>query len=124
MPRRGIRRLGSFALAAFAIQLLLGASAVPCLSTDHVASDHDGQSAGAMAGMSMPDAGKGEHSRDDCSQENSNATCESGMACAAVAIPSVAVLLASPHRVSAHPVSPPATLRSALTAPDRPPPRA
>lgn len=124
MPRSWILRLGGFTLAAFSIQLVLGASALPCLTMDRLASGHDAQSAGAMDGMSMPDAGTGDHSRDDCNQETANATCEWGMACTAAAIPSVAIILPSSHRIAANPVSLPATLRSALTAPDRPPPRA
>lgn len=119
-----IRRLGGFAFAAFSIQLLLGASALPCVSTDHAVPGGGGQKAVSMAGMPMPDAGATEHSRDHCNEQQTTPACQSGSACAVMAVPAVALLPAAPQGVIALPISTPVTLRSALIAPDRPPPRA
>lgn len=124
MLRPGIRRLGGFAFAAFSIQLLLGASPLPCVSMNHAAAGDGAQHSASMAGMPMPDPDSGDHSRDGCNEEQTSPACQSGSACAAGAVPAVTGLLAVPQIVSALPVSAPAVLRSALLAPDRPPPRA
>lgn len=123
--RSRVGQAGLAALTALSLQLLVGASAVPCTSIDHSADYGDGgpQSAG-MAGMSMPDGGATEHSRDDCNEQQTTQSCPTGSACAVMAIPAAGVLLASAEGPPALPSLPAAALRSSLIAPDRPPPRA
>lgn len=116
--------MGGFAFAAFWIQLLVGASALPCVPLDHAVPGDGAQSAVLIAGMPMPDAGTTEHSRDDCNEQQTAPVCQSGSACAVMAVPAAAVLLAAPQGDVALPGSTRVALRSAQLAPDRPPPRA
>lgn len=124
MSRLGLRRVGRLALIALTLQVAAGASDSPCASMDHSADDPGATAMGLMAGMPMPEGGEPDHSRDDCSDEQSVPACQTGSACALVAMPAVAGSLAASQGISPVPFSAPAMLLSAVTAPDQPPPRA
>lgn len=124
MPGPGVRRAGAVAIAAFSLQFLLGASPLPCTSMDHAGGGDGALPQVAMAGMPMSDTGASDHTSDDCSTEQSAPACQSGSACLVVAIPAATSALTNPQQAAVAPAAAPAVLRSALTAPDRPPPRA
>lgn len=124
MTRHRLAGAGMSAFVALSLQLLLGASAVPCSSMAHSGAGEDVQSPAAMAGMQMPGTDAGGHGHDDCDGQHTTPICSSSSACSVVALHAVTLLLADTHAADGLPAGVPSSLRSALTAPDQPPPRA
>lgn len=124
MIRRRTVGAGVSALLALSFQLLLGAGAVPCTSMAHSSSGEGAQPSAEMAGMPMSDTGTRQGEHGDCGGQHTAPVCVSSSACAVAAIPAVGLSLSGAHAVDGLPAGVPATLRSALTDPDQPPPRA
>ena len=121
MSSTHVRRIGAVAFSALAFQLLAAASAPPCISMDH-APANGGNAQAAMAGMPMPSDGASQHSGEDCNEQPVPA-CEAAFSCAIVAIPSTTDVLATQQVPPVVPVTTAAVLASAMSDPDRPPPR-
>ena len=109
---------------ALTLQLVAGASASPCTSMDHSVVDLGANASAPMAGMPMPDDGKPDHSSEDCTEQQTAPACQTGSACAVVAIPAVTATMSASHAPMPVPITAPVRLFSALTTPDQPPPRA
>ena len=123
MSSTQIRRIGGVAFSALAFQLFAAASAPPCTSVGPSGASGDNPQA-AMAGMPMPSDNASQHDGEDCSEQQTAPTCDAAFACAVVAIPSTIAAFATPQLPPAVPVTTAAVLASALSDPDRPPPRA
>lgn len=122
MPATHLRRIGAVAFSALAFQLFAAASAPPCISMGHSTASA-GNPPAAMPGMPMPSDGGSQHSGEDCDEQPASA-CEAAFACAIAAIPSTAEVFVTQPVAPVVPVTTPAVLASAMSDPDRPPPRA
>ncbi|HUR92202.1 MAG TPA: hypothetical protein VMY38_05955 [Gemmatimonadaceae bacterium] len=112
-------------MAALSHQLLLGSfGALPCAVMSETSARAGMQQETAMSSMSMPGVRMSEHDHEGCGEEETVPLCVTGAACAIAAIPSVTAGFPEARVAVVLPRTAPATLRSALTSPDRPPPRA